>query len=126
MPRIEGMLLQPMVSGKEVIIGMKEDLAFGPTILFGLGGIFTEALKDTSLRIAPISKATALEMIGEIKGIDILRGLRGEKGVDLGALADLLVKISKLSMAHPEVREIDLNPVMATEDGAVVVDARII
>ena len=124
--KLEGMLLQPMVSGKEVIIGMKEDLAFGPTILFGLGGIFTEALKDTSLRIAPISKATALEMIGEIKGIDILRGLRGEKGVDLGALADLLVKISKLSMDHPEVREIDLNPVMATENGVVVVDARVI
>ncbi len=122
--KLEGMLIQKMGEGKEVIIGMKRDPIFGPTILFGLGGIFTEILKDTSLRVAPIDKEEALRMIGELKGIKILEGSRGEKSVNLDSLADLLVKISSLSLAHPEIKEIDLNPVMATPDSAEVVDAR--
>ncbi|MGC9605471.1 MAG: acetate--CoA ligase family protein [Minisyncoccia bacterium] len=122
---IEGMLVQSMMPGKEVIIGMKRDTVFGPTLLFGLGGIFTEALKDTSLRVAPIGKETANDMIREIRGIKILSGLRGEPSVDFGALADIIVKLSKLAMAHPEIKEIDLNPVMASPDGAVIADARV-
>jgi acetyltransferase len=122
---IEGMLFQIMSPGKEIIVGMKRDATFGPTILFGLGGIFTEALKDTSLRIAPISKETALEMIHQIRGINILAGLRGEQPIDFSKLADIIVKISKLSVDHPEIKEIDLNPVMVRTEGADIVDARV-
>jgi len=121
---IEGMLVQNMAIGKEVIIGMKRDPIFGPTILFGLGGIFTEALKDTSLRVAPIEIQAAREMISEIRGIKILTGLRGESSVDLEKLAEIIVKLSKLAVAHPEILEIDLNPVMASSDSATIVDAR--
>jgi acetyltransferase len=121
---IEGMLVQAMVSGKEVIIGMKRDATFGPTILFGLGGIFTEALKDTSLRIAPVSKEVVLEMIHEIRGINILTGLRGEKSVNLEKIADIIVKLSKLVIDHKEIKEIDLNPVIVNSDEAFVVDGR--
>ncbi len=121
---IEGMLVQNMAPGKEVIIGMKRDPVFGPTILFGLGGIFTEALKDTSLRVAPIEMCVAREMISEIRGIKILTGLRGESSVNLEMLAEIIVKLSTLAVDHPEVIEIDLNPVMASADGATIVDAR--
>ena len=122
---IEGILVQTMVSGKEVIIGMKRDATFGPTILFGLGGIFTEALKDTSLRIAPVSKEVALEMIHEIRGINILTGLRGEASVNLEKIADIIVKLSKLAIDNSEIKEIDLNPVIVNPDGAFVVDGRV-
>jgi hypothetical protein len=122
---IEGMLVQAMASGKEVIIGMKIDATFGPTILFGLGGIFTEVLKDTSLRIAPVSKEIALEIIHEIRGINILTGLRGEASVNLEKIAEIIVKLSKLAIGHPEIKEIDLNPVIVNYDKAFVVDARV-
>jgi acetyltransferase len=123
--KLEGMFLQPMAVGKEVIIGMKRDPIFGPTILFGWGGIFTEVLKDTTLRIAPVSKEIALEMIREIKGAKILTGVRGEKAVDEEALADLMVKVSKLAIDHPEIKELDLNPVIITPAGIKVADIRI-
>jgi acyl-CoA synthetase (NDP forming) len=115
-----------MAKGKEVIIGMKRDPIFGPVIVFGLGGIFVEALKDTSMRIAPVGPTEAKKMIGEIKGYKILHGLRGERSVDMDALAKIIAAISKLSLAHPEVKEIDLNPVMVNIKKASVVDARII
>jgi acetyltransferase len=122
---LDGMLMQTMIPGKEIIIGMKRDATFGPTVLFGLGGIYTEALKDTSLRIAPVSKEEADKMVRDIRGIHILSGLRGEKSVDFEALADIIVKISKLAVEHKEIKEIDLNPVMSNQDGAVIVDARV-
>jgi acetyltransferase len=122
---IEGMVIQPMAVGKEVIIGMKRDATFGPTILFGLGGIFTEALKDSSLRVAPITKDLALEMMREIRGVNILNGLRGDKSVDFDRLANIIVSISDIAMSHPEIAEIDLNPVMASTDGVEVVDVRV-
>lgn len=122
---IEGVLVQTMTVGKEIIIGMKRDSVFGPAILFGLGGIFTEALKDTSLRIAPVSNEAALEMSQEIHGTNILSGLRGEKSVNFEKLSEIITKISKLSIEHPEIKEIDLNPVMVRPDGADIVDARI-
>jgi len=124
--KIQGMFVQPMAKGKEVIIGMKRDPIFGPVIVFGLGGIFVEALKDTSMRIAPVGPTEAKKMIGEIKGYKILHGLRGERSVDMDALAKIIAAISKLSLAHPEVKEIDLNPVMVNIKKASVVDARII
>ncbi|MFH1170279.1 MAG: acetate--CoA ligase family protein [Candidatus Vogelbacteria bacterium] len=123
--KLEGMFLQPMAVGKEVIIGMKRDPIFGPTILFGLGGIFVEVLKDTALRVAPVSQEMALEMIQEIKGAKILSGFRGEKPVDINALAELIVKISKLGIDHPEIKELDLNPVIITPEGIKVADVRI-
>ncbi|MCR4275481.1 MAG: acetate--CoA ligase family protein [Candidatus Wolfebacteria bacterium] len=122
---IDGMIIQPMAKGKEIIIGMKRDKTFGPVIVFGMGGIFTEALKDVSSRIAPVNKPEAQKMFGEIKGYPILKGLRGEKSVDFAKLENLIVSVSKLSLEHPEIQEIDLNPVMATENETKIVDARV-
>jgi acetyltransferase len=122
---IEGILIQKMAKGREVIIGIKKDVTFGPTILFGLGGILAEAIKDTALRVAPIGREEALKMMQEIKGIKILQGMRGEKSVNFGALADIIVNLSHLAIDHPEIKEIDLNPAICSGDSAVIVDARI-
>ena len=122
---IEGMLVQKMEKGREVIIGMKRDATFGPTILFGLGGIFAESIKDTTLRIAPISRDEALKMMHEIKGAKILEGMRGEPPVNFDALADIIVNLSRLALDHSEIKEIDLNPVIATDTSATIVDARV-
>ncbi len=123
--RIEGMLIQPTAEGREVIIGMKRDATFGPTILFGLGGIFAETIKDTALRVAPVSVDDARKMMTDIKGAKILSGLRGEKPVDFDSLAEIISNLSRLALDHPEIKEIDLNPVMATPLGATIVDVRI-
>ncbi len=112
------------VQGTEVIVGAKRDPQFGPTVLFGLGGIFVEVFKDVSIRVAPVDRAMALDMMKEVKGFAILKGFRGKKGVDLEALADIIVKTSRLMMSEDEVLELDMNPVMAYEKGAVAVDAR--
>jgi len=125
-PSVEGILIQKMEKeGREVIIGMKKDNTFGPTILFGLGGILAEAIKDTIIRIAPIEKEEAMKMMQEIKGVKILQGMRGESPVNFDALADIIVKLSKLSLEHPEIKEIDLNPVICSGDSATIVDARV-
>jgi len=124
--RINGMIIQPMIKGKEIIIGMKRDKTFGPVIVFGMGGIFAEALKDVSSRIAPVNKSEAKKMIEEIKSYPIFKGLRGEKPVDFEKLENLILTISKLSLEHPEIQEIDLNPIMATENYAKIVDTRVI
>lgn len=121
----DGLLVQRMDEGREVIIGAKKDNTFGPTVLFGLGGIFAEAIKDTALRIAPISQEEALKMTQEIKGIKILQGMRGNKPVNFAVLAEIIVNLSRLVMEHPEIKEVDLNPVMVTDNSASVVDARI-
>ncbi|MFH0804239.1 MAG: acetate--CoA ligase family protein [Candidatus Zambryskibacteria bacterium] len=122
---IEGVLVQKMEKGREIIIGMKRNITFGPTILFGLGGILAEAIKDTALRIAPFSKEEALKMMQEIKGIKILQGMRGEPSVNFDALADIIVNLSHLALEHTEIKEIDLNPVICSENSATIVDARI-
>lgn len=131
----EGVLIQRMEKparpnghsggGREVIIGMKRDTTFGPTILFGLGGILAEAIKDTALRIAPVEKEGALKMMKEIKGAKILQGMRGEKPINFDLLTDIIVNLSKLSLEHPEIKEIDLNPIICSENSATIVDARI-
>lgn len=110
----------------EVIIGMLKDPHFGPVIMFGLGGIFVEVLKDVSFRILPITKLDAQEMIGEIKGYPILKGVRGEPPKDIAALEEVLVRVSTLAMENPEVQEIDLNPILVYVEGLQIVDARII
>ncbi len=122
-----GILIQKMVSGgKEVILGGKQDPSFGPVVLFGLGGIFVEILQETSLRIAPINLSEAEEMISELKGAMILRGIRGERPSDRDALIDHLLRLSQLMMDFPEVEGIDINPMIVFEKGAVAVDARIL
>jgi len=121
---IEGYTIQRMGIGREVILGMKRDPVFGPVILFGLGGILAEALNDTTIRIAPINKEEALNMMQSIKGIKILNGMRGEKAIDFDSLANIVVDFSRMVLEHPEIREIDLNPIMVTDSKIDIVDCR--
>jgi acyl-CoA synthetase (NDP forming) len=125
--RIQGLAVQPMAKpGVEVIIGMSKDPQFGPVIVFGLGGVMVEVIKDVALRIAPLSLRDAREMIREIKGYRMLTGFRGQPPVDTAILEKWLVSLSCFVMEHPEIREIDLNPIFAYEKGAIAVDARVI
>lgn len=119
-------LIQKQIEGKQIIAGAKCDQVFGPVVVFGLGGIFVEVLKDVSFRIAPITKKEAKEMIKEIKGYKILEGTRGEKGVNINKIAEILVNLSKLISNEKQIKEIDLNPVIVNEKEALVVDAKII
>lgn len=124
---IEGISVQGMARiGTEVIIGMTRDPSFGPVLMFGLGGIFVEVLKDVAFRIVPLEKADASEMINEIKGKKLLEGYRGQEPVDTSFLEDMLLKLSGLVEKTAGIAEIDMNPVFAYSQGAVVVDARII
>lgn len=124
---IEGVLVTPMArKGTEVIIGMSQDPIFGPVLMFGLGGIFVEILKDVAFRAIPLSRHDARSMIDQIKARKILEGARGEAAVDKEALVELLMKVSAIVDAHPEIAELDLNPVIAYDDGYAVVDARVI
>jgi acyl-CoA synthetase (NDP forming) len=124
---IEGVSVQGMAKpGIEVIMGMIKDPSFGPVIMFGLGGVFVEVLQDVAFRIVPIEKSDAEDMINEIKGRKLLEGYRGQEPADIACLQKMLVKLSGLVNTTPEIEEIDMNPVFAYKDGAVVVDARII
>jgi len=125
--RIEGVAVQKMApAGTEVIIGMSKDPQFGPVMMFGLGGVFVEVLKDVSFRIVPLEPKDARGMVREIKGFAVLQGVRGQKPADLAALESLILQVSEFIEAHPEVEELDLNPVLAYPDGAMAVDARIV
>ncbi len=125
--RIEGVIVYSMVpQGTEIIIGMMKDPHFGPVVMFGLGGIFVEILKDISFRILPIVERDAREMITEIKGYKILKGARGNPPRDIQAIEKVLMKVSKLTKENPEINEIDLNPIFVFEKGIQVVDARMI
>ena len=124
---IEGVTVQNMARpGIEVIMGMVKDPSFGPVIMFGLGGVFVEVLKDVAFRIVPIETSDAVDMINEIKGKRLLEGYRGQEPADLAYLQHMLLKLSDFVNTTPEIEEIDMNPVFAYKDGAVVVDARII
>ena len=124
---IRGVLVSPMAaSGTEVIIGTKMDDQFGPVIMFGVGGIMVEVLKDVAFRVLPISYNSAKKMIQEIRSYPILRGIRGNPACDEAALRRLLLTCSELIESYEEIREMDLNPVIAHEKGASVVDARIL
>jgi len=125
--RIEGVAVQPMARpGSEVIVGMSKDPQFGPVLMFGLGGILVEVLKDVAFRIVPLEPRDARQMVREIKGFPVLEGFRGQEPADLEALESLLLRLSEFVEAHPEIEELDLNPVFAYKDGAVAVDARIV
>lgn len=122
-----GATVQKMVSsGIEIIIGVTKDSQFGPVVAFGLGGTMVNVLDDFVFRMAPLDERDALQMMGKIKGKKIIEGYRGNPGGDRRALAEMLLRVSALSQNHPEMLEIDINPVIAYPDGAVAVDARIV
>ncbi len=126
---IWGCLVQEMVmGGKEVIVGMNCDPQFGPLMMFGLGGIYVEALKDVSFRIAPFSRQEAREMIAEIRSYSLLKGVRGEKPSDIEAIVDTLLRLSQLVTDFPEIMEMDINPLIVFEAGrgVVGVDMRLV
>ena len=127
--KIKGVLVQEMVkSAKETILGASQDPTFGPVIMFGLGGIYVEVLKDVVFRVAPIEEQEATNMVESIKTIKLLKGVRGEKPSDLKAIADSLQRLSQLVVDFQEIKEFDINPLLVLEEGkgARVVDARII
>lgn len=125
--RILGSMLSPMApGGQECIVGMLRDKQFGPVIMFGLGGIFVEVLKDVSFRAAPTTEQDIDGMIREIRGYRLLTGIRGEKAKDIGAIKEILAKLNEIAVDNPEIQEIDLNPVIVHEKGASIVDSRVI
>ncbi len=123
---IQGVLVEEMARGRELIIGASRDPQFGPLVMFGIGGVFVEILKDVSYRLAPLDAAEAREMIREIKGYPLLTGARGGKPVNEEALEDVLVRVSRLVDDFGEIKELDLNPIFAEGDSIVAADARII
>ena len=124
---IQGVQVQQMLKGgQEVMVGAVTDPSFGKMIAFGIGGILVEVMKDITFRMAPVGKKDALSMLDSIGAAEVLRGVRGAKGVDRAALADIIAKVSKLVIDFPEILEVDLNPIFATEKGARAVDVRIV
>lgn len=126
--RVEGVLVQRMApeGGLEVLVGAVTDPTFGKVVAFGLGGVLVETLKDVTFRLAPASTEDAESMLDGIRAAEVLRGVRGGPAVDRAALADLIVRVSRLAADFPEVAEIDLNPVFASPDGVLAADVRIV
>jgi len=125
--KIMGVLVQEMAPpSTEVIVGAIKDPQFGQTVMFGLGGIFVEVLKDVNFRIAPITTDDAEEMIAQLKAYPLLKGFRNTPPADIDALVEILCNTSRLVMDNPEIKELDLNPVLVYQKGAKTVDARII
>jgi acyl-CoA synthetase (NDP forming) len=129
--RIQGtkrnVLVQEMVKGqRELLVGLTRDAQFGPCVMFGLGGIFTEILRDVSMRLAPLNKRDALEMMREIKGYRILEPIRGMEAADLEQLSDILIEVGRIGLENDFIKEIDINPVILTGSRAVAVDALVV
>ncbi|MEK6531377.1 MAG: acetate--CoA ligase family protein [Deltaproteobacteria bacterium] len=125
--QIEGFLVEGMAAkGIEVIAGVVNDEQFGPTVMFGLGGISVEIMRDVSYRIAPITKADAIDMIREIKGYPLLAGFRGDHPKDIDAIADVIVKLADIAADMHGIKELEINPLIVYEKGAIAVDARAI
>lgn len=124
-PETTAILIQPMLSGAELFVGAKYEPAFGHLILCGMGGIFIEVLKDVSAALAPVGKDEATSMIRRLKSYKIIQGVRGQKGVNEALFTDILVRLSALLDAAPEISELDFNPLLGSEERVVAVDARI-
>jgi acyl-CoA synthetase (NDP forming) len=125
--RVDGISVQPMAApGVEVIVGMSKDATFGPVLMFGLGGVLVEVLKDVTFRIVPLSQRDAREMIHDIQGFPVLAGYRGAAPADLEALQHILLTLSVFVASTPEIKEIDLNPIYVYAQGALAVDARML
>lgn len=123
----KALLVQEMVKGsRELMVGMTRDAQFGPCVMFGLGGIFTEILKDVSFRVAPITKRDALEMMREIKAHKILDDIRGMPAADLETLSEILIKIGQIGLENDSIKEIDVNPLILQESKPVAVDALVV
>jgi acetyl-CoA synthetase (ADP-forming) len=122
-----GVLVQEMVKGqRELVIGLTRDPQFGPCVMFGLGGIFTEILKDISFRVAPLEKRDALDMMQELRGHKILEAVRGMEAADLDTLSDILIKVGRIGLENETVKEIDINPVIISGNKPVAVDALVV
>ena len=121
----KGIIIQEMIKGKEVFIGMKKEAGFPPLIICGAGGIYVEILKDIAYSLAPISIIEANEMIESLSVFPILQGARGEQGIDIMTLCNTIVKLSQLVLMAPQIAELDINPLMAADDGVIAVDTRI-
>ena len=121
----QGILVQKFKQGKQILIGLKKDQTFGHIIVVGVGVIFTEVIKDTSFRIAPINKNQAKKMLKELKAYPILTGVRGGK-IKIDAITKVILKVSALSKKCPTIKELDINPLVVDENKARIVDARII
>jgi acyl-CoA synthetase (NDP forming) len=125
--QLTGVLVQRMFSGgREVILGGKRDPSFGPVVMFGLGGVYVELFEDVAFRLAPLTREDAEEMICEVRGSRLLRGVRGEAPADVAAITDALLVLARLLVECPEVAEIDVNPLLVFERGVAAVDARVI
>jgi len=123
----KAVLVQKMVKGqRELVVGLTRDPQFGPCVMFGLGGIFTEILKDISFRVAPLEERDALEMMREIRGHKILESVRGMPAADVDMLAEILINIGRIGLENEQVKEIDINPVIISGSRPVAVDALII
>ena len=124
---IDGILVQQMIpGGRETIVGITRDPAFGPLVMFGLGGVYVEAIGDVVFRMAPIRPLDAHDMLHGIRGVAILQGIRGAPPVDVAALTDVLLRMSQLAVDVPEIVELDVNPLLAFPDRAIAVDARVL
>ena len=120
-------LVQEMVKGeRELVIGLIRDPQFGPCVMFGLGGIFTEILKDVSFRLAPLEERDALEMMGEIKAHKILDAVRGMESADRGVLTEMLITVGKIGLENDAIKEIDMNPVIISGSRPVTADALVV
>jgi acyl-CoA synthetase (NDP forming) len=127
--RIKGMQVSKMIlSGEEVILGIKRDPSFGPIVMFGLGGVYVEVFKDISLRVAPIDEIIADSMIKQIRSYKILHGIRGKAPRDIAAIRECLIRLSQLALDCPQIKELDINPLIVLEEtkGCYVTDARIL
>lgn len=125
--KLEGVLVQKMIaSDREFVAGMKRDPQFGPCVMFGLGGIFTEALKDVSFRVAPLERVDAEEMLDEVRASKLLDSIRGRPAADRRALGDLLIALGKAGLEREEIAEIDLNPILLDGSHPVAADALVV
>ncbi len=124
---VHGVSVQPMAKGGlEIIVGMTKDPQFGPVLMFGLGGVLVEVLKDVAFRIVPLTRRDATQMIHEIKGYPLLEGYRGQEPANVPMIEDTILKVSGFVEQHPEIKELDLNPIFAYKDGLTAVDARVV
>jgi acyl-CoA synthetase (NDP forming) len=122
---IDGIIVQPCLEGYEAVVGGGRDPQFGPFIMFGLGGIWVEAMKDVSFRVCPVSRGHAMEMVKEIRGYRLLKGFRGKPAGDIKALVSVILRASRLMLKNPGIREMDINPLFVRPRGVTAVDFRI-
>ncbi len=125
--RLEGFLLEEMIpTGIELILGGLRDPQFGPAVMFGTGGFAVELVRDVSFRLAPLNKEEVFDMMREVKSYPLLTGFRGSKPVDLEQLASIVMKLSDILLEIEAIKEIEINPLVVSEEGAVAVDARVV